>query len=97
MFSVDYALTDYEGASDAIIHHAERNISYGVSALAVHGIIAHLGTPARLKEFRLSSFRFASIHLLEGDTRQAEVPRQAYSRRAETHFDLAQCRRRAMG
>ncbi|MGA2507458.1 MAG: WecB/TagA/CpsF family glycosyltransferase [Chitinispirillaceae bacterium] len=39
LFGVDYALTDYEGASDAVIHHAERNISFGVSALAVHGLV----------------------------------------------------------
>jgi N-acetylglucosaminyldiphosphoundecaprenol N-acetyl-beta-D-mannosaminyltransferase len=39
LFGVDYALTDYERASDAIVYHAEHNISFGVSALAVHGLI----------------------------------------------------------
>ena len=39
LFGVDYALTDYERASDAIIKHAENRISFGVSALAVHGLV----------------------------------------------------------
>ena len=36
---MDYALTDYERASDAIIKHAENRIGFGVSALAVHGLV----------------------------------------------------------
>jgi N-acetylglucosaminyldiphosphoundecaprenol N-acetyl-beta-D-mannosaminyltransferase len=39
LFGVDYALTEYESAVDIIVHQAERRCSFGVSALAVHGLI----------------------------------------------------------
>lgn len=39
LFGVNYSLTDYECASDSIILNAEKKISYGVSALAVHGLV----------------------------------------------------------
>ncbi len=39
LFSINYSIVDYERASDAIIEKAERHESYGVSALAVHGLI----------------------------------------------------------
>lgn len=39
LFGVNYSCTDYEQASDTIIRNAEQKISFGVSALAVHGLI----------------------------------------------------------
>jgi len=39
LFGIDYAIVDYESASDVIIDHAARNSSFGVSALAVHGLV----------------------------------------------------------
>lgn len=39
LFGIDYAIVDYESASDIIIENAERHNSFGVSALAVHGLV----------------------------------------------------------
>jgi exopolysaccharide biosynthesis WecB/TagA/CpsF family protein len=39
LFSVDYSIVDYETASDIIIEKAIERSSFGVSALAVHGLI----------------------------------------------------------
>lgn len=39
LFGVFYTTTDYKGATEIIIEKASKNISYGVSALAVHGLI----------------------------------------------------------
>lgn len=39
LFGIDYAIVDYESASDVIIQHAARHGSFGVSALAVHGLM----------------------------------------------------------
>jgi exopolysaccharide biosynthesis WecB/TagA/CpsF family protein len=39
LFSINYSIVDYDRASDAIIEKAVRRESYGVSALAVHGLI----------------------------------------------------------
>lgn len=39
LFSVNYSIVDYESASDIIIENAKQNQSFGVSALAVHGLI----------------------------------------------------------
>lgn len=39
LFSVNYAIVDYESASDAVIEKAEKNQSFGLTALAVHGLI----------------------------------------------------------
>jgi N-acetylglucosaminyldiphosphoundecaprenol N-acetyl-beta-D-mannosaminyltransferase len=39
LFGIDYAIVDYESASDIIIEHAARHHSFGMSALAVHGLI----------------------------------------------------------
>ncbi len=39
LFSVSYSITDYKAASDIIIQKAKDHVSYGVSALAVHGLI----------------------------------------------------------
>ncbi|MCP5048498.1 MAG: WecB/TagA/CpsF family glycosyltransferase [bacterium] len=39
LFGIDYAIVDYESASDIIIEHAEKNDGLGVSALAVHGLV----------------------------------------------------------
>ncbi len=45
LFWPDYANVDYESASDIIIHKASRNSSFGVSALAVHGLMTSLSNP----------------------------------------------------
>jgi exopolysaccharide biosynthesis WecB/TagA/CpsF family protein len=42
LFGIDYAIVDYESASDVIIRHAEKNDSFGVSALAVHGLVTSI-------------------------------------------------------
>lgn len=39
LFGIDYAIVDYNSASDIIIHHARNNESFGVTALAVHGLV----------------------------------------------------------
>jgi exopolysaccharide biosynthesis WecB/TagA/CpsF family protein len=39
LFNVRYSITDYEEATKVIIHNAKLHNSYGVSALAVHGLI----------------------------------------------------------
>ena len=39
LFSVAYSLVDYDSASAILIENAEAHHSYGVSALAVHGLI----------------------------------------------------------
>ena len=39
LFGIDYAIVDYESAADIIIEHAARHYSFGVSALAVHGLM----------------------------------------------------------
>ncbi|MCE7995834.1 MAG: WecB/TagA/CpsF family glycosyltransferase [Roseivirga sp.] len=42
LFLPEYANVDYESASDIIIEHATQNKSFGVSALAVHGLMTSL-------------------------------------------------------
>ena len=39
LFGIDYAIVDYESASEIIAEHAARHHSFGVSALAVHGLV----------------------------------------------------------
>lgn len=39
LFTVNYSITNYEKASDLIIEKAQQRISFGVTALAVHGLI----------------------------------------------------------
>jgi len=39
LFSVNYSIVDYQSASDKVIEKAEKNQSFGVTALAVHGLI----------------------------------------------------------
>jgi exopolysaccharide biosynthesis WecB/TagA/CpsF family protein len=39
LFVIDFSLADYDSASDAIIINAKAGNSYGVSALAVHGLM----------------------------------------------------------
>jgi len=39
LFSVQYSITDYEEASNVIIEKSKTHTSFGVSALAVHGLI----------------------------------------------------------
>lgn len=39
LFGIDYGIVDYDSASDIIVEHAARHHSFGVSALAVHGLV----------------------------------------------------------
>jgi exopolysaccharide biosynthesis WecB/TagA/CpsF family protein len=39
LFGIEYAIVDYEQASDVILEQAVKRNSFGVSALAVHGLI----------------------------------------------------------
>ncbi|MCU0447245.1 MAG: WecB/TagA/CpsF family glycosyltransferase [Microscillaceae bacterium] len=45
LFAVSYSICDYESASDEIIRQARQNHSFGVSALAVHGLIESVKDP----------------------------------------------------
>jgi N-acetylglucosaminyldiphosphoundecaprenol N-acetyl-beta-D-mannosaminyltransferase len=42
LFGINYAIVDYESASGIIIEHAAQYHSFGVSALAVHGLITSI-------------------------------------------------------
>jgi exopolysaccharide biosynthesis WecB/TagA/CpsF family protein len=42
LFGIDYAIVDYEQASDVIVRHASAHKSFGVSALAVHGLVTSI-------------------------------------------------------
>jgi len=42
LFGVDYAIVDYEQASEVIVQHAAAHKSFGVSALAVHGLVTSI-------------------------------------------------------
>ncbi|WKN40694.1 WecB/TagA/CpsF family glycosyltransferase [Tunicatimonas pelagia] len=44
--AINYAITDYESASDTIIQQAEQRNSYGVFALPVHGLVEAVQNPA---------------------------------------------------
>lgn len=46
LFGVIYTATDYSEASQVIIEHAIRNDSFGVSALAVHGLVTAYSDPS---------------------------------------------------
>lgn len=50
LFCIDYSIVDYESASSKIIEHARQNNSYGVSALAVHGLIEAVKDPVLRKQ-----------------------------------------------
>ncbi|MGE5340248.1 MAG: WecB/TagA/CpsF family glycosyltransferase [Candidatus Omnitrophota bacterium] len=39
LFGISYAIVDYESASDIIVENASQHQSFGVSALAVHGLV----------------------------------------------------------
>ncbi len=39
LFGIEYAIVDYDSASDIIIEYAQQRNSFGISALAVHGLI----------------------------------------------------------
>ncbi|HEX5150777.1 MAG TPA: WecB/TagA/CpsF family glycosyltransferase [Parafilimonas sp.] len=45
IFGVNYSVTNYDEASDLIIEAARKNKSFGVSALAVHGLIECYNRP----------------------------------------------------
>ena len=49
VFGISYSVTDYAQAADEIVQHAEARHSFGVSALAVHGLIEGYKNPL-LKE-----------------------------------------------
>lgn len=49
LFVPEYANVDYDSASDIIIGHAEERNSFGVSALAVHGLMESITNP-KLKD-----------------------------------------------
>ena len=49
LFGVDYSIVDYNIASDIIIENAINNSSFGVSALATHGLITSVNN-SNLKE-----------------------------------------------
>ncbi|MCU0289600.1 MAG: WecB/TagA/CpsF family glycosyltransferase [Acidobacteria bacterium] len=42
LFGIDYAIVDYHSASDIIIENAANHNSFGVSALAVHGLVTSI-------------------------------------------------------
>lgn len=42
LFGIDYAIVDYESASEIITEFAARHRSFGVSALAVHGLVTSI-------------------------------------------------------
>lgn len=60
LFRVDYSITDYDKASDSIIEKAVEGESFGVSALAVHGLIESV----RDREF---SNCLSKIHMIVPD------------------------------
>jgi exopolysaccharide biosynthesis WecB/TagA/CpsF family protein len=45
LFGIQYSSTDYEEASSILIDHARKRKSYGVSALAVHGLMTAYYNP----------------------------------------------------
>ncbi len=45
LFLPKYADVDYDSASDIIIEHAKKQSSFGVSALAVHGLVTAITDP----------------------------------------------------
>ncbi len=49
VFGVNYSVTDYNNAADLILENARKRESFGVSALAVHGLIECYNNPL-LKE-----------------------------------------------
>lgn len=57
LFGVDYSATDYEEASKVIIDLAHERASFGVSALAVHGLVTSVLDPT----FRRSLTRIQMI------------------------------------
>lgn len=46
LFTANYSITDYRKASEKIIANARQHNSFGVSALAVHGLIETVKSPA---------------------------------------------------
>lgn len=46
LFTANYSITDYNRASETIVAHARRHHSFGMSALAVHGLIETVKDPA---------------------------------------------------
>ena len=46
LFGILYTATDYRQAANLIMERASKNVSFGVSALAVHGLITAYRTPS---------------------------------------------------
>ena len=45
LFGTEYSAVDYKTATNNIIHYAQQHKSYGVSALAVHGLVTSIIDP----------------------------------------------------
>lgn len=60
LFGIEYAITDYQSAAEIIVSHAENHDSFGVSALAVHGLVTALRETAVGEQVR-------RIHLIVPD------------------------------
>lgn len=54
LFGVQYAITDYEHAANTIVDRAQEHRSYGVSALAVHGLVTSQTTALKNRINELS-------------------------------------------
>ena len=52
LFGVDYSIVDYNLASDIIINNAVKNNSFGVSALATHGLITSVENQSFNKQLK---------------------------------------------
>ena len=50
IFGINYAATNYEKATELIIEKAKKRESFGVSALAVHGLISAYKDPVLEKK-----------------------------------------------
>jgi len=50
LFGVNYSVCDYDSASDEIIKYAVKRNSFGMSALAVHGLIESFNNSTLLKQ-----------------------------------------------
>lgn len=60
LFGIDYAIVDYESASSIIMEQAKSHASFGVSALAVHGLVTAVRDPQVYERVR-------KIHLVVAD------------------------------
>ena len=82
LFSVYYSLVDYESASEILVTQAVQNNSYGLTALAVHGLIESISDPTLHKKVN-------KIHMV--------VPDGQPIRWALNYFHQAQLKGRVYG